>query len=116
MLVVEDDKDIRESIAEVLEAEGHAVTQMSTARAALGSLDRPGSPDLVLLDLRMPGMDGLSFLDALQGRPDRERFRVILMSADRAVTHLEHAPGVVGVLQKPFETDDLLELLTRHAG
>jgi CheY-like chemotaxis protein len=116
VLVVEDDKDIRESIAEVLEAEGHAVTQMSTARAALGSLDRPGSPDVVLLDLRMPGMDGLSFLDALQGRPDRERFRVILMSADRAVTHLEHAPGVVGVLQKPFETDELLELLTRHAG
>ena len=98
MLVVEDDRDIRESIAEVLEAEGHAVTQMSTARAALGSLERPGSPNVVLLDLRMPGMDGLSFLDALQARPDRERFRVILMSADRAVTHLDACSGGRGRL------------------
>ena len=116
VLLVEDDKDIRESIAEVLEVEGHVVTQMSTAHAALGSLELPDSPDLVLLDLRMPGMDGLSFLDALQARPDRDRFRVILMSADRRVGVLDRAPGVVAVLQKPFETEDLLELLDRHSG
>ena len=116
VLLVEDDKDIRESIAEVLETEGHAVLQMSTARAALGSLEHPDSPNLVLLDLRMPGMDGLSFLDALQARPDRDRFRVILMSADRSVGDLEGAPGVVAVLEKPFETEDLLELLDRYAG
>ena len=115
VLLVEDDKDVRESIAEVLETEGHAVLQMSTARAALVSLEYPDSPNLVLLDLRMPGMDGLSFLDALQARPDRDRFRVILMSADRSVGDLEGAPGVVAVLEKPFETEDLLELLDRHA-
>lgn len=116
VLLIEDDRDIRESIAELLETEGHAVTQMPTARAALGALERPDSPDLVLLDLRMPGMDGLSFLDALQARPDRDRFRVILMSADRTVGNLEGAPGVVAVLEKPFEMEDLLELLDRHDG
>jgi CheY-like chemotaxis protein len=116
VLLVEDDRDIRESMAEVLEAEGHAVTSMATGPDALDALDRPGAPNLVLLDLRMPGMDGRSFLDALRRRPDCDRYRIILMSADRAVSSLEEAPGVVAVLQKPFEPSELLALLRRHAG
>ncbi len=113
VLLVEDDTDIRESMVEVLEAEGHQVTAAATAQDALGELERPGSPALVLLDLRMPGMDGLSFLDALRGRPDRDRFQVILMSADTSVRRLEDTPGVVAVLQKPFRSAELLALLAR---
>ena len=115
MLLVEDDFHLREALADVLEAEGHAVTALATASAALGVLGQPGAPRLVLLDLRMPGMDGLSFLDALRARPDSDRFRVILMSADSKVTTFEGAPGVAAVLQKPFETGELLAVLGMHA-
>ena len=115
VLLVEDDRDIRESLAEVLEAEGHAVTSTATAQAALGTLEQPGAPNVVLLDFRMPGMDGLSFLGALRARLDRDRFRVIVMTADQTVTELDAAPGVVAVLQKPFEPAVLLELLDRYA-
>lgn len=114
VLVVEDDVDIRESLVEALEAEHVRAVGAPSARDALRQLDEPGVPRLVLLDLRMVGMDGLGFLDALAARPDRETFRVILMSADRAVRKFEDAPGVVAVLQKPFELTDLLVLIARH--
>ena len=114
VLLVEDDRDVRETMVEILEAEGYAVTAMASALAALTRLEQPGAPALVLLDLRMPGMGGLMFLNALQTYPDRERYRVILMSADRSVGHLLDAPSVVAVLHKPFESSALLELLEVH--
>ena len=115
VLLVEDDRDVRETMVEILEAEGHSVTAVASALAALTRLEQPGAPALVLLDLRMPGMGGLSFLNALQTRPDRERYRVILMSADRSVGHLLDAPSMVAILHKPFENSQLLELLEAHA-
>jgi DNA-binding NtrC family response regulator len=115
VLVVDDDADIRESLVEALEAEHVRAVGASSAREALRLLDQPGTPGLLLLDLRMLGMDGLGFLDALAARPDRNAYRVVLMSADRAVRQLEHAPGVVAVLQKPFDLTDLLVLIATHA-
>ena len=115
VLVVEDDLDIRESLVEALEAEHVRAVGAAGAREALRILDQPDAPALVLLDLRMVGMDGLGFLDALAARADRAAYKVILMSADRAVRHLEDAPGVVEVLQKPFELTDLLALISQHA-
>ena len=116
MLLVEDDRDVRESLTEVLESEGHAVVPARNGREGLWALDHPGSSTLVLLDLRMPGMDGGGFLEAIRARPDGGRYRVILMSADRSVTALRDVPGVVAVLDKPFDFSELLGLLARHAG
>jgi len=113
VLLVEDNDDVRESLAETLEAEGHAVVQASAARTALALLERPGAPEVVLVDLRMPVMDGLSFVEAMRARADRDRFRIILMSADRAVTRLSDVPGVAAVLEKPFDLQQLLSLLER---
>ena len=57
---------------------------------------------------------GWGFSTRWRPGPTGSAFRVILMSADRAVRQLEHAPGVVAVLQKPFELADLLALIAQH--
>src|SRR5439155_12456386 len=61
VLVVEDDTDGRETLAELLEAEGYPVARAANGRQALDYLQRAGPPGLILLDLLMPVMDGYQF-------------------------------------------------------
>jgi len=113
--LVEDDVDNRESIAEALEAEGFRVHALERADEALDLLDSPRCPELFLLDLWKPLMGGREILAAVALRPDRERFRIILISADSEAHALAHRPRVVEVLQKPFALDRLLDAVRRYA-
>ncbi len=115
VLLVEDDVDNRESIAEALEAEGFRVHSLATASEALKLLDAPRCPGLILLDLWMPRRDGRELLTAIALRPDRERFRIILISADPEAHTLAARPRVVEVLRKPFALERLLDAVRRYA-
>lgn len=115
VVLVEDDVDNRESISEALEAEGFRVHALATADEAVKLLDSPGCPPLILLDLRMPRMSGRELLAAVALRPDRERFRVILISADSEAHALASRPRVVEVLRKPFALERLLDAVRRYA-
>jgi CheY-like chemotaxis protein len=114
-VLVEDDVDNRESISEALEAEGFRVHALATVDEALKLLDSPGCPPLILLDLRMPQMSGRELLAAVALRPDRERFRIILISADSEAHALASRPRVVEVLRKPFALERLLDAVRRYA-
>jgi CheY-like chemotaxis protein len=113
--LVEDDADNRESIAEALEADGFRVHALERADEALDLLDSPRCPELLLLDLWKPRMGGRELLAAVALRPDRERFRIILISADSQVHALADRPRVVEVLRKPFALERLLEAVRRYA-
>ena len=113
--LVEDDTDNRESIAEALEAEGFRVHALERTDEALDLLDSPRCPELILLDVRMPRMDGREVLAAVALRPDRERFRIVLLSADPRALALADRPRVVEVIRKPFALERLLEAVRRHA-
>ena len=115
VVLVEDDVDNRESISEALEAEGFRVHALATVDEALKLLDSPGCPPLILLDLRMPRMSGRELLAAVALRPDRERFRIILISADSEAHALASRPRVVEVLRKPFALERLLDAVRRYA-
>ncbi len=115
VLVVEDDRDIREVLEEMLDAAGHHVLTASNGREALAVLDRVSGPCLVLLDLMMPVMSGFAFLEELHRRPDRERVSVLLVSANVQVEQVARGNAVVGFVKKPFDLDDVLARVDTHA-
>ncbi len=111
ILVVDDDRDIRETLAEVLADDGHSVTTATDGFDALQELVHVGRPCLILLDLMMPRMSGLEFLTRLQTRTDAADFEVVVMSAHDALRReAQHFPNVRATVRKPFDIEQLLLL------
>jgi len=113
ILVVEDHGDTRELLQFVLEFNGFRVLTAPDGQAALDLLTRQ-TPDLVLTDLMMPGMEGVEFIRRLRQRPAFARTPVIIMSANHG-RRLEEAleMGATSSLCKPLDLNSLLEEITR---
>ena len=111
VLVVEDDWDIREVVADVLRDAGHTVVTARDGIEALEKLDNVERPCLVVLDLMMPRLDGLGFLRELAEHPLKDDFIVLVMSAYRSLAGAAQSPAVRGTLAKPFEMDELVSLV-----
>jgi two-component system, chemotaxis family, chemotaxis protein CheY len=109
VLVVDDDPDILDALSEILEVEGYQVDRARNGREALQRLEHK-LPDLVLLDLMMPVMDGWEFARSLG--PDA-RPPIIVLSADRNVSVKAREIGALGWLAKPFELSELLAAVRR---
>ncbi len=111
MLVVDDERDIREAVSEVLKDEGYEVIDARDGAEALDQL-RARHPDLVLLDLMMPGMNGWEFCAAREREPDIRGVPVIVISALGRVSGLD----AQAFLQKPFELDALVSAVRQYTG
>ncbi len=112
MLVVDDDPDILEALSEILEAEGFEIRRARNGKEALERLS-PEPPQLILLDLMMPIMDGWEFAQRMKQLPDVSHLPIIVLSADRNVSNKATGIGAVGYLAKPFELNDLLDMVRR---
>jgi CheY-like chemotaxis protein len=112
VLLVEDDLDIRETIGEVLEEEGYAVTLASSGLEALEHLRRSERlPSAILLDLMMPLMNGWQFRDEQKRNPDWASIPLVVTSAHVSTQDAARAMGAQGFLRKPLNIDELLSLL-----
>lgn len=114
ILLVEDDRALREALADTLLIGGHAFRAVDCAEAALVALgEEPFS--LVVSDVNMPGMDGHRLLGMI--RKEHPQLPVLLMTAFGAVERAVDAmrQGAADYLVKPFEPKVLLELVARHA-
>ena len=113
VLVVEDDEAIREFLEWALVDEGYEVVTAPDGIAALKSVETL-APDLILLDLLMPRMDGPSFARAYHELPEPHA-PIVLMSASNELPRLASVVGAVEHLKKPFNLATLLATVDRHA-
>jgi CheY-like chemotaxis protein len=115
VLVIEDDKDIRESLVDVLELEGFQVIGACHGREGLERLRSETEllPDAVIVDLMMPVMNGMEFRAAQLADPRLAAVPLIVMSADnRAVERSQEMRSAV-CIRKPLQIEDLLSALDR---
>lgn len=112
ILIIEDDSDIREVLIDVLDLNGFTVESASNGEEGLEILRRM-RPDLILLDLMMPVMDGYAFRQEQRKSPDWNQIPVVIMSADGRLNDKQEQLGAAAYLKKPLEMDDLVSLIER---
>jgi CheY-like chemotaxis protein len=112
ILVVDDDPTILATVADALDLEGYPVLTATNGAEALAALESEAEqPSLVLLDMRMPVLDGWGFM-----RVVRERgltLSVVVMTAAADARRWAREIGAHGVLAKPFELDELIAAVQR---
>ncbi len=113
VLVVEDDPDVVTLVALVLEDSGYQVETAANGLEALHSVGR-SLPNLILLDMKMPVMNGWEFAEAFYERHDHRAPIVVLTAADDAKRRAGEI-GANGWLGKPFSLEALLTTVERHA-
>lgn len=110
ILIVDDDGDTRALLRTLLSQEGHSPTAAASAAEALVHL-KMRRYDLILLDIMLPGIDGLQFAQFLASRWDTFEIPVLVLSArsDEESKSWARLGNCVGYVEKPFGSSDLLE-------
>ena len=112
ILIVEDDADLREMMAQLLTLEGYRASTVANGREALEYLSGGDKPDVILLDLMMPVMDGWEFRRQQQADAQISKVPVIVLSAlDQNRASDVNADAF---LKKPLDFDRLLELVRQY--
>lgn len=107
VLVVDDEPDIRFLLRTTLELAGYAVIEASHGQAALEFV-RVSPPALVITDRMMPRMDGGELIERLRADVGTAAIPIVMLTGTKGVQ-----PGADAVLTKPFEPDELIELVAR---
>jgi excisionase family DNA binding protein len=115
VLVVDDDAGLREFVRANLEAEGYSVREAGSASEGLAALDEE-PPDLILLDVLMPQMDGWEMLRRVQERHGVDAIQVIMYSGTVEEAGKAEARGARAFIGKPFDPAKLLEATRQLLG
>jgi CheY-like chemotaxis protein len=112
LLIVDDDRDLRESLLDFLVLQGHIVHCAANGREALDWFKgRETYPGLIFLDLIMPVLDGWGFLIERRQNPLISIIPVVVMSGSPGIVDRAKAAGAVHVMRKPFGAQELLPVI-----
>ncbi|MDC0723433.1 response regulator transcription factor [Nannocystis bainbridge] len=111
ILIVEDDRDIRDVLAEILAEEGYQVLVAEDGADGLRRLAEGPLPDLILLDLMMPRMDGYQFREEQRKNPAWSGIPLVLLTAGVETSDKITALGALDIVRKPVKIDFLLDLI-----
>lgn len=117
MLVVDDDPEIRTLIERLL-SQKFRVTTATDGSSALDAASHPTYPDLVILDVMMPGMDGFDVASKLRAMPHMQKVPILFVTARDTPMDVIRGiqSGARSYLTKPFRMDDLLSKVTAALG
>lgn len=116
ILIVEDDHDVAQSVAEVLEASGYGTGIAANGLEALDYLQTHTQTDLILLDMMMPVMDGWQFREEQRKLPAFDSIPVVIVTADGNARGKAEAIQAAGLVSKPVTIDGLLNEVERICG
>ncbi len=114
VLIVEDDRDVRESLAEVLEDNEYCSLGASNGQEAIDHLRAASEkPCVILLDMMMPVMDGWQFRSVQREDPDLGNIPVVVLTANANIEEAADRLAVAACLKKPVQLDVLLSTVDR---
>jgi CheY-like chemotaxis protein len=113
VLIVDDDVDVLEALAMILEQRGYRVHTATSGEQALEQLRTGPLPSLILFDLMMPGMSGWTLRDKLLETPAYADIPVIVLSGDHGMLRSAPPPGCTNALRKPVDLVTLLDAVKR---
>ena len=116
VLVVDDEPLIAMALEAMLKDAGHAVVTAANGRQGLERLAEAPRPDLVLLDMMMPVMNGPAMLAAMADDPDLQGIPVVVLSSLPEEAVRARAQGVAAMLRKPCTAEQVLDAIARALG
>ena len=115
VLVVEDDRAIRETLSEILSDNDYTTMVAANGQVALDELHASAvKPCLILLDVMMPVMDGWRFREVQRSDPELSTIPVVVLTAHASVNEVVNRMSAEAVLRKPIDLDDLISLVGRY--
>jgi CheY-like chemotaxis protein len=116
ILIIEDNDLAREGLATILREEGYGPTLLANGRQALDYLRCGNRPDLILLDMLLPVLDGWKFLDELEHWSKPVNAPIVVMTGTILTPEWAAQRGCAGFLRKPIEAGRLMEVVKRFVG